>query len=135
MTEDDYKNKIGQFITLLATDMDAAGELMADGFVWENFLPDNVPFGGRYEGVEGMTAYFAQLAENWEIGGLEISEIIASEDGRRFAAIGVEQNGTALSTGKSCDMAFVWIFKTNEAGQFTYVREYNDTHAIGQTFV
>ncbi len=31
-------------------------------------------------------------------------------------------------------MAFVWIFKTNDAGQFTYVREYNDTNAIGGTF-
>jgi len=26
-------------------------------------------------------------------------------------------------------------FKTNDAGKFTYVREYNDTNAIEQTFV
>jgi len=62
------------------------------------------------------------------------SELIVSADGRRCAAIGLERAGKALSTGRSCDMAFVWIFKTNDAGQFTYVREYNDTNAIGGTF-
>ncbi len=134
MTEQDCKDRILQFITLLVTDMDEAAKLMADGFVWENYLPDNVPFGGRYEGVAGMKTYIGQLATNWEIGGLDISEVIVADGGKRFAAIGVERNGKALATGKSCDMAFVWIFKLNDAGQFTYVREYNDTHAMGQTF-
>ncbi len=135
MTDDDFKTKINQFLAYLMTDMDAAAGMMAEGFVWENFLPENVPFGGRYEGIEGMKTYFAQLGANWEIGGLDFSEIIVSADGRRCAAIGVERNGKALSTGKSCDMAFVWIFKTDDAGRFTYVREFNDTHVIGQTFV
>ena len=135
MTDDDCKAKILEFITALITDMDKAETMMADGFVWENFLPENVPFGGTYEGIEGMKAYFGELAANWEIGGLDIPEVIVSADGRRFAAIGVEQNGKALSTGKSCNMPFVWIFKTDEAGKFSYVREYNDTHVIGQTFV
>ena len=76
-----------------------------------------------------------QLAENWEIGGLDISEVIISDGGKRFAAIGVERDGKALVTGKYCDMAFVWIFKINDAGQFAYVREYNDTNAIGRTFL
>ena len=57
MAEDDCKAKILQFITLLVTDMDEAARMMADGFVWKNYLPDQVPFGGRYEGVEGMPAY------------------------------------------------------------------------------
>ena len=135
MTEDDYKNKIIQFLTLLMTDMDKAAPMMADGFVWENYLPDHVPFGGRFEGVEGMVTFMRLLADNWEIGELDISEVIVSDDGMRFAAVGVERAGKALSTGKVCDMAFVWIFKTNEDGQFTYVREYNDTNAIGQTFL
>ena len=82
-----------------------------------------------------MTTYMHQLAENWEIGGLDISEVIISDGGKCFAAIGVERDGKALATGKNCDMAFVWIFKINDAGQFTYVREYNDTNAIGQNFL
>jgi len=135
MTEDGIKKKILQFVTLLTSDMDAAAEMMADGFAWENFLPDNVPFGGRYEGVAGMSRYFDQLANSWEIGELDIVEVIVSDDGRRCAAIGVETNGKALSTGTRRDIAFVWIFKTDEDGRFTYVREYNDTHAMYQAFV
>ena len=135
MTEDDFKKKILQFVTLLISDMDAAAGMMADGFTWENRLPDNVPFGGRYEGTTGMQRYFDQLAENWEIGGLDIAEVIVSGDGKRCAAIGVETNGKALSTGVRRDIAFVWIFKTNDDGRFTYVREYNDTHAMYQAFV
>ena len=135
MTDADYQDKITQFLTLLMTDMEAAGGMMAEGFVWENFLPDNVPFGGRYEGLDGMKTYFAQLGETWEIGGLDFSEIIVSDDGKRIAAVGVERNGKALATGKSCYMDFVWIFKLDDSGRFTYVREFNDTHTIGQTFV
>jgi len=134
MTEDGFKEKILQFVTLLTSDMDAAAEMMADGFAWENRLPDNVPFGGRYEGVEGMKRYFDQLANNWEIGALDIAEVIVSGDGKRCAAIGVEANGKALSTGNRRDIAFVWIFKTGDDGRFTYVREYNDTHAMFQAF-
>ena len=55
-------------------------------------------------------------------------------DGRRCAAVGVEKNGKALPTGRVTDMEFVWIFRTNEAGQFSYVREYNDTNVMGQAF-
>ena len=135
MTEDGFKTKILQFVTLLTSDMDAAAEMMADGFAWENRLPDNVPFGGRYEGAAGMKRYFDQLAESWEIGGLDIAEVIVSEDGRRCAAIGVETNARALSTDTRRDIAFVWVFKTDEDGRFTYVREYNDTHAMYQAFV
>ena len=62
-------------------------------------------------------------------------KVIISDGGKRFAAIGVERDGKALVTGKNCDMAFLWIFKMNDAGQFTYVREYNDTNAIGRTFL
>ena len=122
-------------MTLLTNDMDAAAEMMADGFTWEIFWPDNVPFGGRYDEVAGMSHYFGQLSNSWEIGELDIVEVIVSDDGRRCAAIGAETNGKALSTGTRRDIAFVWIFKTDEDGRFTYVREYNDTHAMYQAFV
>ena len=64
MTEDGIKKKILQFVALLTSDTDAAAEMMTDGFAWENFLPDKVPFGGRYAGVAGMSRYFDQLANS-----------------------------------------------------------------------
>jgi len=135
MTNDSFKNKILRFITLLESDMAAAADMMADGFVWENRLPENVPYGGRYEGVAGIRRYFEELADCWQIGELDISEIIVSEDGKSCAAIGVETQAKALPTGRRADIAFVWIFKTDGDGRFTYVREYNDTHAMYQAFV
>ena len=97
--------------------------------------PENVPYGGRYEGVAGIRRYFEELADCWQIGELDISETIVSEDGKSCAAIGVETQAKALPTGRRADIAFVWIFKTDGDGRFTYVREYNDTHAMYQAFV
>ena len=134
MTEDEFKAKIFQFLTLLMTDMDAAEAMMGEGFVWDNFLPEHVPFGGHYVGLVGMKQFFAEMGENWVIGEIVFSDIIISQDGKRCAAVGVEKNGKAIPTGKVTDMEFVWIFRTNEAGQFTYVREYNDTNVMGQAF-
>lgn len=51
-----------------------------------------------------------------------------------MAVTGVEKNGKALSTGRSCNMDFVWKFQFTDAGKIRYVREYNDTFAVAQTF-
>ena len=130
-----YRDKLLGFVHLLVTDMDSAAKLMADGFVWENYLPEHVPFGGRYEGLEGMKRYIGQLGEHWIIGEIDFFEIVVSEDERKFVAIGMEKEAKAVGTGKSCDMATVWVAKLNESGAFTYVREYNDTDAMGQAWL
>ena len=134
VTEDEAKRAILHFLNCMFTDMDQAAALMSDDFVWENFLPGHVPFGGRYDGREGLETYVAQLAENWVLGTVDISEVIVDANGRRLAAIGVERDGRSLSTGKSIDMAFVWLFRLNDDGKFSYVREYNDTYPMGQIF-
>ncbi len=131
---DEATAKILGFINLCVTDLDAANEQLAGGFVWENYLPDHVPFGGRYEGPEGLARYLTQLGETWEIGELAVSETLVSNDGRAFSMIGVEKDGRSLVTGRSCDMAFVWIIKIDDDGKFVSLREYNDTAAMGGTF-
>lgn len=133
--EDECRDKILNFVHLLVTDMESAKKLMSDDFVWENYLPAHVPFGGRYEGALGMEKYIAQLAENWEIGEILFDEVIVSDDGKKFAVIGAENNGKSLTTGKACDMDTVWIVKLNDDGLFSYVREYNDTNAMGQAWI
>jgi hypothetical protein len=43
-----------QFYDLLLTDFPAAAEqFLAEDFVWENPLPEVVPFGGVYHGADG----------------------------------------------------------------------------------
>ena len=68
------------------------------------------------------------------IGVLEFTNFIFDTETNILAATGVEKNGKALATGRSCDMAFVWEFRFATDGKLTYIREYNDTAAIGATF-
>ena len=134
MTGEEATAKILGFIGQLVTDVDAATAQLAQGFVWENYLPDHVPFGGRYEGAEGVAAYLEALDATWEIGELDVSETLVSDDQRAFSMIGVERNGRSKVTGRHCDMAFVWVVKVDAEGRFTYLREYNDTAAMGSCY-
>ena len=62
-------------------------------------------------------------------------DVIATDtETRILAATGVERNGKAIHTGRTCDMEFVWEFRFTPDGKLAYVREYNDTASIGGTF-
>ena len=125
---------VNKFMRLLVTDFSACREMMADDFIWENFLPSHVPFGGRYEGPAGLQRYLAQLAETWVIGELVFHDFIFDSETRILAVPGLEKNGRAVTTGRTCDMPFVWEFRFASDGKLTYLREYNHTGAIGNTF-
>ena len=122
------------FITLLFSDYQAATEMMSDDFTWENFLPGHVPFGRSYDGAEGMKTYIDELAEAWGLGEIVFHDYIYDPETGILAIPGVEKNGTALSTGRSCNMDFIWEFRFTGDGKICYVREYNDTNAIASTF-
>ena len=125
---------ITTYMKLLLTDFPECLKMLSDDFVWENFLPSHVPFGGRYEGAPGLRKYLDQLTATWVIGELVFFEFIFDQETRTLAATGVEKNGKAIATGRTCDMAFVWEFRLEENGKLKYVREYNDTAAIGAVF-
>lgn len=123
-----------KFMGLLAKDVPAAMALCTEDFAWENFLPSNVPFGGRYEGAAGVQKYLAKMNETWVIGKLEFQDFMWDPDTLKLAAPGVEKNGKAIATGRSCDMPFVWEFRFARDGKLQYLREYNDGATIGGTF-
>ena len=125
---------VNRYMGLLLTDYPECLKLMSDNFVWENFLPSHIPFGGRYEGVSGLRKYLEQLSAAWVIGELVFLEFIFDPETKTLAATGIEKNGKATTTGRTCDMAFVWEFRFAEDGRLAYVREHNDTAAIGATF-
>ncbi len=125
---------VNLYLQRLLTDFPACVPMMTDDFVWENRLPAHVPFGGRYEGVAGLERYLGQLAAAWEIGELVFHDFVFDPESRILAATGVEKDGRALSTGRRCDMEFVWEFRFAGDGRLSYLREYNDTAAIGGTF-
>ncbi len=134
MTKQQAIDTVNQFMKLLLTDFPKCLKMLSDDFVWENFLPSHVPFGGRYEGASGLQKYLEQLSATWVIGELVFLDFIFDSETSILAATGVEKNGKALSTGRTCDMPFVWEFRFSEDGKITYLREYNDTASIGGTF-
>ena len=82
-----------------------------------------------------MQKYVAQLSETWVIGELVFHDFIFDPETRVLAAPGVEKNGKSVATGRACDMPFVWEFRFTPDGKLTYLREHNDTAAIGGTFL
>lgn len=122
-----------RFYELLLTDFQAAvDEFLADDFVWENPLPEIVPFGGVYHGAAGLATYLKGLAEAIEMSPLHFDDMIAGDG--VVAAIGVERNTLVLPTGKRYDMPFVHVIRFNESGRVTHVREYNDTREMVAAF-
>jgi len=124
----------GKFLELLFSNYDAAAEMMSDDFVWENLLPKHIPFGRSYKGVAELKVYVDELAAAWTLGEIVFHDYIYDPETRILAIPGVEKGGTALSTGRSCDMDFIWEFRFTDEGKICYVREYNDTNAIAETF-
>ena len=55
MNKQQAVDTVNRYLELMLTDFPACTALMADDFVWENFLPAHVPFGGRHEGVRHET--------------------------------------------------------------------------------
>jgi len=134
MNKQEAIDAINEFMQVLFTDYPAATQLMSDEIVWENFLPAHIPFGGRYEGASGIKTYLDIIGESWGVGEIVFHDFIYDPETRIMATPGVEKNGTAHSTGRTCDMDYMWEFRFTEAGKFSYIREYNDTAAIGGVF-
>jgi len=125
---------VNNYCELVFSDFETASAMMTDDFVWENLLPDHIPFGRRYEGIDGMKTYVEELAETWGLGKIIFHDYIYDPETRIMVTSGVEKNGKALATGRTCDMDFMWEFRLTEDGKISYVREYNDTNTIADTF-
>ena len=133
MSSSGAAEKVKDFYQMIMTDTEAAiARYVSADIVWENPLPEGIPFGGRYEGVEGLVSYLTQLAGEIEMSPLNFTEIIADED--KAAAIGIEQNTLVISTGKSYTMPFVHVLKFNQDGKINYVYEYNVTSDMVKAF-
>ena len=59
---------------------------------------------------------------------------IGAIDSGLLVLVGFEKDGKALPTGKIFDLHFVWVVKFTDDGKICYLREHNDTAAIGDAF-
>ena len=122
-----------EFYELLLNDFEAAvAKFFADDLVWENPLPDCIPFGGVYHGASGLATYLGGLMQAIDMNPLHFDDIIA--EGGVVAAIGVERDTLVRATGKRYTMPFVHVVRFNDQGRVTQVREYNDTREMVAAF-
>ncbi len=129
----DYAALTRSFYELLLTDFGAAvDQYLAPGFRWENPLPDSIPFGGTYEGAEGLGRYLTELTAAIDMAPLHFDDVIAGDG--IVSAIGVERQTLVPATGKRYDMPFVHVVRFNAEGRVTHVREYNDTREMVAAF-
>ena len=105
-----------------------APEKVSDCFtqdvLWINYVPEYLPYGGEYRGLDELGKLFAQYMEALDIGTAD----------NVLIATGIERDSRVKSTGKPYSMPFVWVIRFNEHGKINYVREYNDTYPMAEAF-
>jgi len=126
--------KIQHYAATLKSDFEASLDLLSDDVVWINLLPEHVPFGGTYEGKMEVVRYFTEMGATFEIGEYLWDQFEYIESGNTLVMVGFEKDGKALPTGKIFDLHFVWVIRFDDAGRICYLREHNDTAAIGDAF-
>lgn len=125
---------VKQYAAAMKNDFEGSLNFLADDIVWINSLPEHVPFGGEYVGKQEVVRYFMLMAETFELGGHAWDDFDYIESGNTLVIVGCEKDGKSLTTGKVFDLPFVWVVKFNDAGKISYLREHNDTAAIGDAF-
>lgn len=126
--------KLQNYIDTVKTDFPASMAMLDENVQWINLLPEHVPFGGEYRGHEAIVEYFQQMSESFVIGDYIYDDFEFIETGNTVVLVGYEKNATVPATGKTFDLHFVWVVKFNEDGKICYLREHNDTAAIGDAF-
>ncbi len=121
-----------QFYGSVLSDLESTlRDQVADDFVLENYLPPNIPFGGKYEGRQGLATYFGELAAAIDMGPLEFHEWIS--EGNTVVVRGRESS-TVPATGKRYVMDFVHWLRFDDEGKLVLLREFNDTVKLADAF-
>ncbi len=126
--------KLQEYIGAAKTDFPASLAMLDEDVQWINLLPEHVPFGGEYRGREGIAEYFQQMSESFVIGDYIYDQFEFIETGDTVVLVGFEKDALVPATGKTFDLHFVWVVKFNDDGKICYLREHNDTAAIGDAF-
>lgn len=135
MTKEQLIDSFTRFMeTTLFTPAKAFADLTDPAVVWENYLPDHVPFGGRYEGIQELVRYLTELSASITMGPLDYLEFYAETDANTLVVVGKEHGSVSKITGRPYDMPFVWIARFNDDGRLIYCREHNDTRELSAAF-
>lgn len=101
--------------------------------LWINHVPEHLPYGGEYRGLDGLAELFAQYLEALGIGKIEFEEYFVTAE-NVVIVTGTEIDSRVKSTGKHYTMPFVWVARFNDHGKISYLREHNDTYSMAEAF-
>ena len=116
---------------LLSETQSAIATGLAPDVIWENPLPEAIPFGGVFKGHEGCARYLGLLLDAIEMEGFTIDDTVT--EGDRVVLIGRETS-RVKKTGRRYMMGWVHVIQLR-GGLVTRVQEYNDTAAMAAAFV
>ena len=120
-----YKDRTLEFYDLLLTDFPTALEkYVTQDTIWENPLPEVIPFGGIYKGPQALGRYMQMITTELEMKPLHFVDML--ENGRIVSAIGDEADTLVKRTGKRYNMPCVHVVRFDENDKVAHVREYND---------
>jgi ketosteroid isomerase-like protein len=120
--------------TVLATPALAFADMTDPQVVWENHVPDHIPFGGRYDGIQALARYLTELVSAITMGPLEYFEFYAETETNTLIVVGRENDSVCKATGRTYSMPFVWVARFNEERRLIYCREHNDTCEMSEAF-
>jgi ketosteroid isomerase-like protein len=128
----DYLERAKVFYSeVLVHPQEACDTFLASDFVLENYLPDCIPFGGRYEGSAGMLKYLGELTSAISMGPLDLQEWVS--DGTAVVLRG-EESSAVHETGRRYQMRFVHWLTFNSEGRIARMVEFNDTARMEPAF-
>lgn len=115
---------------LLAGDLDAVLALVAEDVVLSNPMPADVPFGGTYQGREGVLRYFGEVLSHLELK-LQIDEIVT--EGDSVVVFGCEY-GVAKSSGRHYRANWAHHLRFSPCGLIGEFRAYTLAAEISEAF-
>ena len=99
-------------------------------FVWANPLPEAIPYGGTFRGLEGAGRYLELVFGTLDLSDFEIEEVVAAGD--RVVVIGRE-SALVKASGRRYAQEWVHVLRLRD-GRIEELREYNDTAAMLAAF-
>jgi uncharacterized protein len=92
----------------------------------EIVAPESVPWGGEYEGPEGMRTFLAKLLEHFTEFKSTPTKVLGADDNH---VVVVARNTGRTKSGNRIENEVVWIYQLRE-GAVTSARAYGDTAAL-----
>ncbi len=99
--------------------------------VWDNFLPEIIPFGGSWEGRPAVVDFLNLMMGQIRIKAFDIKRILVAGNS---AVITGHEDSEVITTGQEYGMDWVHILDFDDTGRIARAREYNDTAAMQKAF-